>query len=1027
MATVDKVNDNGSVYDIADSTARGAATSAETLAGEAKALATTANNKLKFNAKSEFPVEGTSSTLYIATDENKIYVWNSTNSEYDELTSSVDTTEIENRLTELEEDNVDIKNDIEDIEDKIVDLKAIKSGTLPISFIADDETEIPFTIYGNNEINNTTITGTLPLTFTTYTAGAASDWEIEGNDEPGTENLFNKNAKDADNGYVNNAYLTSDGGMTGSATAWYISEYIPINSMSYYTLVNVTGNSPSLCWYDITKTYISGFKYNNQSTITAQAPANAAFCRVTIKQSSGPNEDTFMLVKGSTAPDHYIPYQKGVGERTKNLWNLTIEQGSFDPATGSTAGGSRRVRTAESILLSANSWTVAITGADRCGVYVYDTSGNYIKSESEYYWQALPHTFTLSGERKVKFVFSTNDDAQITPSMISQAMLVEGSTAPDSFIPFGYEIPLTVSQTGQTDKNYDIFIGDSPLTEGETVSKQSTGVDLELFEGENTISTTLYNKPETSITYPDYIGVGEYNNGQWQIPLTLNDSDIIVPIDAPLVEGESVNGTFTSVIGNNTLDTTLSNKPNADIDLGSRINIIENNLTTINDRLTNTENRITAFDEGESVETSNLPITFTSNGGEISYTIYGKDAHNSLSSDTLPLIFTTATEQNAIDWIIYGNNNPGTRNLFNKDSELTADTILKSDGTTDTDINFKVSDFISVDTDTDYTLKWNSDTLETATTASICFYNINQEYISGEAYSTNNIVTVTTPEDCRFVKVSVSNDYLNNTMFVKGEIAPNTFIPYQMGVGEYNQDGYYIPIDISQDGQTTVHMDIYVGNSPLVEGDSVSKTSTNINIPLFKGENSISTTLLNKPITNVKYTDYLGVGEYVDSQWQIPLTITCGNEQTTYNIPIDAPLTDGETVSDTVEITAYEGENVLDTSLTIKPDVKIEYTYNNKINVIDSKVKAIDSEVKAIENNIKDINSNVDTLVDKINSSNTDIATLSSYISTMSEQITTMAADIEELKSKSNPVNGYVPISVNSFMSTNTTVEEVTE
>jgi hypothetical protein len=226
------------------------------------------------------------------------------------------------------------------------------------------------------ELGVKTITGTLPLTFTTHTAGAVDNWTIYGNDVgvgQRTANLFNKNAKDTDNGYVNNTYLTSDGGMTGGATAWYISEYIPINSMLYYTLVNVTGNSTSLCWYDITKTYISGFKYNNQSTITAKAPANAAFCRVTIKQSAGANEDIFMLVEGNTAPANYIPY--------------------------------------------------------------------------------------------------------------------------------GYQIPLTVSQQGQTDKNVDIYIGDSPLTEGETVSKQSTGVDLELFEGENTVSTTLYNKPTMTITY----------------------------------------------------------------------------------------------------------------------------------------------------------------------------------------------------------------------------------------------------------------------------------------------------------------------------------------------------------------------------------------------------------------------------------------------------------------------------------------------------------------------------------------------
>lgn len=47
----------------------------------------------------------------------------------------------------------------------------------------------------------------------------------------------------------------------------------------------------------------------------------------------------------------------------------------------------------------------------------------------------------------------------------------------------------------------DIYIGDSPLTKGETVSKTSTGVDIELFEGENTVSTTLYNKPEMEIKY----------------------------------------------------------------------------------------------------------------------------------------------------------------------------------------------------------------------------------------------------------------------------------------------------------------------------------------------------------------------------------------------------------------------------------------------------------------------------------------------------------------------------------------------
>jgi len=192
----------------------------------------------------------------------------------------------------------------------------------------------------------------------------------------------------------------------------------------------------------------------------------------------------------------------GAGVQTENLWDLTIEQGSFNAETGATAGGTRRVRTAESILLSANSWTVALTGVDRCGVYVYDTSGNYIASESEYYWETLPHTFTLSGERKVKFVFSTNDDAQITPSKVSQPMLVKGSTPPETYEPYGYKIPLTITSGTET-KTTDIYIGDSKLLSGDYVDYESGKIvrngtpqdpplplpAIETFKGTNTLDS----------------------------------------------------------------------------------------------------------------------------------------------------------------------------------------------------------------------------------------------------------------------------------------------------------------------------------------------------------------------------------------------------------------------------------------------------------------------------------------------------------------------------------------------------------
>jgi hypothetical protein len=43
------------------------------------------------------------------------------------------------------------------------------------------------------------------------------------------------------------------------------------------------------------------------------------------------------------------------------------------------------------------------------------------------------------------------------------------------------------------------------------------------------------------------------------------------------------------------------------------------------------------------------------------------------------------------------------------------------------------------------------------------------------------------------------------------------------------------------------------------------------------------------------------------------------------NVPIDAPLTDEQSVTDTLTINTFEGENVLDTTLDNKPQMTITY------------------------------------------------------------------------------------------------------
>lgn len=334
-----------------------------------------------------------------------------------------------------------------------------------------------------------------------------------------------------------------------------------------------------------------------------------------------------MYRKPDTSPD-FEPYQIGVGQRTGNLFNATIEQGGLN--SGSEYGSSTRIRTTfMPNMLDAGTYTVNASGLSNVVINYFDDNKTYTGGVTT--WRTLPFTFNISNRCYVRFAFRASDSHNVTPSDISNIMLVEGSTAPQTFIPYGYEVPLDIrhktknllkdewrqgnaqdptttvrcgatsviptvlgdtfsfglynatkryaiyginaaglAEFNQTqtvsvsnriynpgfttdnktvtteDENIvaywvmlaqtegtipativpddcknsivivrgtdlpssyepyyltnheDIYIGDSPLTEGQTVSNTQ---DIEVFEGENTIDTTLYNKPVMEIEY----------------------------------------------------------------------------------------------------------------------------------------------------------------------------------------------------------------------------------------------------------------------------------------------------------------------------------------------------------------------------------------------------------------------------------------------------------------------------------------------------------------------------------------------
>ena len=120
-----------------------------------------------------------------------------------------------------------------------------------------------------------------------------------------TEQLFDENATDTNNGYDGTGrYLTNTGTTGGNAGGtWRISEYITIEPNSEYRLSGfTTGVNPSYCLYDANKDFISGTRYGSESVLAITTPSNARYLRFSRNINT---DDVTMLNAGSTA----LPYE----------------------------------------------------------------------------------------------------------------------------------------------------------------------------------------------------------------------------------------------------------------------------------------------------------------------------------------------------------------------------------------------------------------------------------------------------------------------------------------------------------------------------------------------------------------------------------------------------------------------------------------------------------------------------------------------------------------------------------------------
>lgn len=165
-------------------------------------------------------------------------------------------------------------------------------------------------------------TGALPITITAN-GDVLIDYRIYGADGGVgvvTENLLDPNAKNVDNGYVDNSAIGTDGAITNNINWAYVTEYIPVyGSTNYIIFMNLyratTPNATGLDFYDENKNFISSIKqcmalhevtYENpewgiKNFIT---PENCRYIRTNVDKSA----TMLMLVAASTPPPTYIPY-----------------------------------------------------------------------------------------------------------------------------------------------------------------------------------------------------------------------------------------------------------------------------------------------------------------------------------------------------------------------------------------------------------------------------------------------------------------------------------------------------------------------------------------------------------------------------------------------------------------------------------------------------------------------------------------------------------------------------------------------
>ena len=362
-----------------------------------------------------------------------------------------------------------IINNLAGGEVEITKLADILSGTdydITDVYYADKHV---FTVWDTSE-------GALPLTFSANGDNAV-DWKVWGNVADGA-NLFPPDVV----WYRNNN--TDPNNHADSQSGRIKSDIFPIS----YTTTNIRVamfNPPSISDFTLVsiRFYSPTMDYLGNSTTTI--PENAAYASLLYGSDSGQiDADTktdlanakITVTNSSTAPSTYTPYSDSdrVGQRTGNLFDKDahdVDNGYIkdyalnnNGSTSTLPAYHDRIWTSEYIDIAPNeTYTFShLFPGTYVGACWYDENKTYINGVA-YGIPAADRTITMPSNARYVRMTGINDSNYDIP------MLTLGSTAPASYIPYGYEIPMAVGD-GNTNETVNLYIGSTPLDSGEYTS-----------------------------------------------------------------------------------------------------------------------------------------------------------------------------------------------------------------------------------------------------------------------------------------------------------------------------------------------------------------------------------------------------------------------------------------------------------------------------------------------------------------------------------------------------------------------------